>query len=126
MKKANRSLIFFLSVLMAMAIVPHTAQAQTAPSNPPGLCKAGTAAFPIGSAGIFVNYPVPWPATVTYSLVVQATNTAGYSGTTACTYFNVLKKTPTQFQVQHKRCDNGVPVPLVVGVSLDWIACPVQ
>jgi hypothetical protein len=83
--------------------------------------RAGTNAFPIGSAGITVVFSVPMP-TAQYSVVVQPTNTAGYSGTTACTYFNVLHKTTANFQVQHKRCDNGVPVNLVTGVSLDWIA----
>jgi hypothetical protein len=61
-----------------------------------------------------------------YSVVVQPTNTAGYSQTTVCTYFNVLNKAAGQFLVQHKRCDNGLPVPLKVPISLDWIACPRQ
>jgi len=60
--------------------------------------------------------------TANYSVVVQPTNTAGYSPIPNCTYFNVLKKTTTNFQVQHKRCDDGVPVKLDVNVSLDWIA----
>jgi len=113
-------------VLIAALIVTTEAFAQSAPSNPAGLCKAGTAAFSIGQAGIFVNYTVPWPANTKYSVVVQPTNTAGYSPTTACTYFNVLKKTDLKFEVQHKRCDDGVPVPLDTAVSLDWIACPHQ
>ena len=122
-----RSIVRILVITTAATLlVVRGASAQATGSNPPGLCKAGTAAFAVGQAGIFVNYPVPWPTTVTYSVVVQPTNTAGYSPTTVCTYFNVLKKTPTQFQVQHKRCDDGVPVPLDTAVSLDWIACPHQ
>ena len=112
-------------VVVALSTLTSAA-ASAQGSNPPGLCKAGTAAFAVGQAGIFVNYPVAWPLNTVYSVVVQPTNTAGYSPTTACTYFNVLKKTPTQFQVQHKRCNDGVPVPLDVAVSLDWIACPRQ
>jgi hypothetical protein len=123
----KRLFLFLFSVLVSIVIVPHAAEAQTAPaSNPPGLCKAGLAVFAAGQAGIFVNFPAPWPANVTYRVTVQQTNTSGYSPTTACTYFNVLKKTSTQFQVQHKLCDTGVPVPLAVNVSMDWIACPDQ
>ena len=122
-----RSIARVLAITAALMLsLAHDVSAQTAGSNPPGLCKAGTAAFAVGQAGIFVNYPIPWPATVRYSVAVQPTNTAGYSPTTVCTYFNVLKKTATQFQVQHKRCDNGVPVALDTAVSLDWVACPHQ
>ena len=83
--------------------------------------RAGTAGFAVGSAGITVTFSVPMP-TAKYSVVVQPTNTAGYSPTPNCTYFNVLQKTTTKFSVQHKRCDNGAPVNLDVNVSLDWIA----
>lgn len=109
-----------------LCIISTGADAQTAASNPAGLCKAGTAAFGVGQAGIFVNYTVPWPTGTKYSVVVQPTNTAGYSPLTVCTYFNVLKKTDTKFEVQHKRCDNGVPVALDTPISLDWVACPHQ
>jgi len=119
-KTATRFLILTALTLTVAA----SASAQG--SNPSGLCKAGTAAFAIGQAGITINFPVSWPANTPYSVVVQPTNTAGYSPTTVATYFNVLNKTATFFQVQHKRCDNGVPVPLDVAVSLDWIACPRQ
>ena len=82
--------------------------------------RAGTAPFPINSAGIIVNVIPPMPDGC-YAVSVQQTNTAGYSPIKNCTYFNVLKKTATQFQVQHKTCQTGTPVPLKVGVSLDWI-----
>ena len=85
--------------------------------------RAGTAAFPAGSAGIVVTFSAPMLNT-SYAVTVQQTNTAGYSPTAACTYFNVLKKTTAGFQVQHKECATGLPQPLVVGVSLDWIAIP--
>jgi hypothetical protein len=121
----TRSTFRIALALVAFSVVAvHETTAQG--SNPPGLCKAGTAAFGIGQAGIVVTYPVPWPAAVKYSVVVQPTNTAGYSPATICTYFNVLKKTPTKFEVQHKRCNDGVPLALDVAVSLDWIACPHQ
>lgn len=123
----TRSIVCLLVIMMAATLLlAYDVSAQTTASNQAGLCKAGTAAFAIGQAGIYVNYPTPWPATVKYSVVVQPTNTAGYSPTTVCTYFNVLKKTPTQFQVQHKRCDDGVPVALDTAISLDWVACPHQ
>lgn len=120
----TKSITRFALVFALTLIVATMAGAQG--TNPPGLCKAGTAAFPIGQAGITVLFPVAWPANAVYAMSVQPTNTAGYSPTTVCTYFNVLNKTATSFQVQHKRCDNGVPVPLDTAVSLDWIACPRQ
>lgn len=45
--------------------------------------------------------PVSGPNT---NVFVQQANTAGYSTTSDCTYFNVLKVTATDFQVQHKTC----------------------
>jgi hypothetical protein len=81
--------------------------------------RAGTIGFPIGSAGITVPIVPPMPNN-TYSVSLQATNTAGYSTTSDCTYFNVLHKTPTQFEIQHKRCKDGIPVTLDQGVSIDW------
>jgi hypothetical protein len=47
-----------------------------------------------------------------YTVVVQATNTAGYSPSSECTYFNVLKETPTKFEVQHKTFKDGKPLAL--------------
>jgi hypothetical protein len=83
--------------------------------------RAGTKSFAKGLAGIPITFSAPMP-TAKYSVVVQPTNTAGYSPISQCTYFNVLHKTSTGFEVQHKRCDNGAPVPLDDNVSLDWIA----
>lgn len=103
-------------VIMILAISLASVQAQQVVGY-----RAGTAPFTAGSAGIVVTFSVPMP-TAKYSVVVQPTNTAGYSPISQCTYFNVLKKTTTNFQVQHKRCDNGAPVNLDVNVSLDWIA----
>jgi len=104
---------------------PAAAQPAAA-SHPAGLCKAGITGFTAGQAGIYVNYPVPWPAGTKYSVVVQQGNTAGYSPTTVCTYFNVLKLTDLKFEIQHKRCDDGVPVALDTNATIFWIACPVQ
>ncbi len=56
-----------------------------------------------------------------YAVVVQATNTAGYSTTSVCTYFNPLHKRADGFEVQHKRCDDGAPVKLDTSVSLNYI-----
>ena len=57
-----RSTVPMLAIMMAATLsVAYEVEAQTTGSNPPGLCKAGTAAFAIGQAGIYVNYPVPWP-----------------------------------------------------------------
>lgn len=85
-----------------------------------GKCRAGVVKFPSGKKGIYVNHP---NFKLPHSVVVQPTNTAGYSTISACTYFNVLKHKTTQFQVQHKRCDNGLPIATDVNISLYWIMC---
>jgi hypothetical protein len=123
-RQATSKVALAVATAVLVLLSAHSLNAQTTGSNPPGLCKAGTAALAIGQAGIFVNFPVPWPANVKYSVAVQPLNTGGYSGTTASTYFNVLKKLPNQFQVQHKLSGSGVPVNVTVQVELDWIACP--
>ena len=124
MFKRSDHLLVIIAIAFTLVL---GADAQAAPaSHPAGLCKAGTAGFGVGQAGIFVTYPISWPIGTKYSVVVQPTNTAGYSPTSVCTYFNVLKKTDTKFEVQHKRCDNGLPLTLDTAVSLDWIACPHQ
>lgn len=82
--------------------------------------RAGNIGFPAGSAGITVTFATPMP-NAKYAVTVQPTNTAGYSSTNECTYFNVLKKTATKFEVQHKTCIDGTPVELDVNVSLNWI-----
>jgi hypothetical protein len=115
----------FLAVAAFFSFLGHPAAAQTA-SNPAGLCKAGITSFAVGQAGIYVNYPVPWPAGTKHSVVIQQGNAAGYSPTSVCTYFNVLKTTDSKFEIQHKRCDDGTPVPLDDTATIFWIACPVQ
>ncbi|HWX42126.1 MAG TPA: hypothetical protein VN345_13340 [Blastocatellia bacterium] len=84
--------------------------------------RAGTAAFAVGQEGINITFKAgPMPDT-NYAVVVQPTNTAGYSGTSDDTYFNPLHKRTDGFEVQFKRCQDGVGVPIAVDVSLDWIA----
>jgi hypothetical protein len=106
-----------LAVLIAVSVLGAQSGAQAQVVD----YRAGTKAFNTGQAGVFITFVNPLPS-ADYSVSVQATNTAGYSGTTVCTYFNVLHKTSNGFDVQHKRCSDGVPIPLTVGVSLDWIA----
>ncbi len=104
-----------LLTVVALLAGQMAAQAQT------GTYRAGTAPFNAGQAGITITFLTPLPS-ANYSVSVQATNTAGYSPTTDCTYFNVLHKTANGFDVQHKRCNDGVPLALTVGTPLDWIA----
>jgi hypothetical protein len=108
--------------LRALALVALVAVAtgNAAAQQPLQHYRAGTAAFAIGKDGINITFSSPMPSTQ-YAVVVQATNTAGYSPISVCTYFNPLHKRVDGFEVQHKRCDDGVPVKLDVGVSLDWI-----
>jgi hypothetical protein len=81
--------------------------------------RAGSVGWPKGQAGITINLS---PAvTRPYTVVVQATNTAGYSPSSECTYFNVLKETSTKFEVQHKTCKDGTPLALDDNVTLKWI-----
>lgn len=116
-----KKLLVMALVLAAMATVQVLTFQRTAAAQPQTLdYRAGTSAFSSGQAGISINFSSAMPNT-NYAVTVQQTNTAGYSPTSVCTYFNVLNKTTTGFQVQHKRCDDGVPVNLDVGVSLDWI-----
>jgi hypothetical protein len=81
--------------------------------------RAGSVGWTAGQAGITINLS---PAvTGPYTAVVQQTNTAGYSPSGDCTYFNVLKETASKFEVQHKTCKDGTPVPLDNNVTLKWI-----
>ena len=81
--------------------------------------RAGFVGWPVGQAGLTINLS---PAvTGPYTVVVQPTNTAGYSPSSDCTYFNVLKETATKFEVQHKTCKDGTPLALDTGVTLKWI-----
>ncbi len=105
----------FTAAFAATIILGLTSSATLAQSQ----CMAGVAPFKAGQKGISINHATMKP----YTVVVQATNTAGYSPTSAATYFNVLKIKKDRFQVQHKRTDDGVPVALDYNVSLGWIAC---
>lgn len=101
-----------LAITLVAATLSMSANAQQ--------IQAGVKGFLAGQAGIYITLPTPMPDG-NYSAVVQATNTSGYSPTTECTYFNVLKKTATNFQVQHKTCIDGTPIALDKNVSLNWI-----
>ena len=98
-------------VLVCLSFVPTASHAIE--------IRAGSVGWTAGQAGITVTLTPPVAAP--YSVVVQPTNTAGYSPTSECTYFNVLKETPTKFEVQHKTCKDGTPVPLDGNVTLKWI-----
>lgn len=117
-----KKLLTLALALVALATVAGLTFGRNATAQPQLVeYRAGTAAFPIGSAGINITFSTQMPSTK-YAVVVQATNTAGYSSLpTVCTYFNPLHKTLVGFDVQHKRCDTGQPVPLDTGVSLDYI-----
>jgi hypothetical protein len=81
--------------------------------------RAGSVAFPAGTDGVTVTLTpaVDQP----YTVIVQPTNTAGYSPTTEATFFNVLKETSAKFEVQHKTTKEGTPLKLDVNVTLKWI-----
>jgi hypothetical protein len=115
LKKPGKSLMLIGGMLMTCAVtVPSLAVPV------PVEYRAGSISFPAGSAGIYVNFSPAMPTT-NYSVSVQPTNTGGYSTTSQCTYLNVLKKTTTQFQVQHKTCDTGTPIQLDTNITLNWI-----
>jgi hypothetical protein len=100
---------------LTAGVQPHLAQA--------GALRAGSENWLAGQAGITVVFSAP-VANKKYAAVVQPANTAGYSPTTDCTYFNVLHKSVNGFDVQHKTCLDGTPVPLDVNLQLNWIVEP--
>jgi hypothetical protein len=115
------TLAFSLAALAAVLALPLGGNGTTGFQTPPQI-RFGTAAFAVGQEGINITFKGgPMPDTG-YAVVVQPTNTAGYSGTSDDTYFNPLHKRTDGFEVQFKRCQDGVPVPIAVDVSLDWIA----
>lgn len=81
--------------------------------------RAGVSSFAVGQAGIYV--PLTPAVDQAYSVVIQAANTAGYSSTGECTYFNVLKESPTEFQIQHKTCKDGTPIAVDTNVTINWV-----
>lgn len=117
MKNTLKSKAAFL-ILAAAIIIPFALSVSA--QQPLQNYRAGTAGFTAGKDGINITFSSPLPSTK-YAVIVQPTNTAGYSTTTVCTYFNPLHKRVDGFEVQHKRCDNGVPVKLDTNVSLDWV-----
>ncbi|HXU37264.1 MAG TPA: hypothetical protein VN937_12960 [Blastocatellia bacterium] len=62
---------------------------RTAPPLTSPIILSGIAGFPVGSAGIAIGFPNGAKIIgANYAVVVQQTNTAGYSTTSECTYFN--------------------------------------
>ncbi len=104
--------------IFAVALPFVAALAATGSANAAEI-RAGVSSFAIGQAGIYV--PLSPAVDEAYSVVVQPSNTAGYSTTGECTYFNVLKSTPTEFQIQHKTCKDGTPIPVDVSVTINWV-----
>lgn len=116
-----KKLLTLTLALIALATVVGLTFGRNATAQQPlQNIRAGSKAWTPGQAGVNINFSTPMPST-RYAVVVQQTNTAGYSPTSVCTYFNPLHKRTDGFEVQHKRCDDGVPVNLDTGVSLDYI-----
>lgn len=107
-------------VLVALATIAGWTLTQNAAAQQQLQYRAGIAGFLPGQDGINITFSTPMPSTK-YAVVVQATNTAGYSTTSVCTYFNPLHKRADGFEVQHKKCDDGTPVKLDTSVSLNYI-----
>lgn len=121
-----------IAVLLTVGLLAGGGNAE--PQGPPGppagpvpKTKAGIASFPAGEAGININFPFGFKIVgANYAVVVQPTNTAGYSPVSECTYFNPLHKRDDGFEVQHKTCLDGTPEALDVGVSLNWIVVEIK
>jgi|GEM_PF-6082541 len=111
-QKSIRALAALGFTAISMAFSAPVAHAQ-------GTCIAGVAPFKVGQKGILIKHQ----ALGKNMVIVQPTNTAGYSPMSNSTYFNVLKIRSDNFQVQHKRTDDGTPIALDFNVSLGWIAC---
>jgi hypothetical protein len=71
--------------------------------------RSGVIAWQTNVDGVTVpiSPPVSGPNAQVF---VQTAAASGYSPVSECTYFNVLKVTATQFEVQHKKCKDGTPV----------------
>ena len=110
----HKSVALSALLLTTAAVFPSVAQA--GPQT-----RAGLVGWVKPSMGVFVHFSAPMPDT-NYAAIVQPTNTAGYSTTKDCTYFNVLHLTVNGFDVQHKRCDDGTPVATDENITLEWIA----
>jgi|SRR5882672_4031320 len=115
-----KKLLTLALTLVALATVAGLTFGRNATAPPPLQYRAGIAGFLPGNDGINITFSTPMPSTK-YAVVVQATNTAGYSTTSVCTYFNPLHKRTDGFEVQHKRCDDGLGVKLDTSVSLNYI-----
>jgi hypothetical protein len=116
-----KQLLTLTLALIALATVVDLTFGRNATATQPlQNIRAGSKAWLPGQAGININFLTPMPST-NYAVVVQATNTAGYSPTSVCTYLNPLHKRTDGFEVQHKRCDDGVPVGLDTGLTMNYI-----
>jgi len=83
--------------------------------------RAGTVNWPANTNGVTVTIVPPMPS-VRYSVAVTVVaKMAGYSPTSACTYFGIMGKGTSTFVVQHRRCDSGAAVNLDEPIQLDWI-----
>jgi hypothetical protein len=81
--------------------------------------RSGLIPWQSGQDGVTVPI-VPPVSGPNANVFVQQANTAGYSTVSECTYFNVLKVTATDFQVQHKTCKDGTPIKTDTTISLLW------
>jgi hypothetical protein len=82
--------------------------------------RSGAYPWPKGKDGVTI--PITPPVSGPNSPIsVQPAATAGYSPTSECTYFNVLKVTASDFQVQHKTCKDGTPIQTDDTITLFWI-----
>ena len=101
-------------IISSFMVLTATAEAQ----NP----RAGTVTWPGGTVQVEVVFAKPMPSD-RYSVAVMpyVPQMGGYSTTTVCTYFGLIKKAPERFIVQHKRCDSGAAVKTDEPFKLDWI-----
>jgi hypothetical protein len=82
--------------------------------------RSGVYSWDAGKDGVTIQIspPVSGPNAPVF---VQTANTGGYSPVSECTYFNVLKVTATDFQVQHKTCKDGTPIKTTIHITLLWM-----
>lgn len=125
LSKAHLAVGVLVSALLA-SLSPAAVHA----ACPLGVLKSGVATMPTGTAGISVPFTntsgflAPLPSACTqYVVVLTQSNDGAYSPTPNCTYLNVLDKTTTGFEVQHKGCADGIPYN-VTGAALEfnWVA----
>lgn len=125
----------FVGALL-IGLLPSAVHAATCPEGK--VLAVGESSFPQGSMGIFINFnsdlPSPQVAAAcqNHTLAIGSwTNSGAISGIPDCVYLNFFRpggpntvledqQHVSQFGVQLKKCEDGVPVPASASFNISW------